>query len=127
MRISDWSSDVCSSDLAEADAIGVADAPLGQRRGHLARPLVQLPPRALGLRAVDGQVHVGDHVRLRAGEPPELLDVASRIRFNGRTLSSPTLTGPTLLPASTPTPLQGHNNSAAIPVGTEYSNNCKSG
>src|SRR3546814_4656169 len=34
MRISDWSSDVCSSDLAEADT-GQAEGPEGDQPGHL--------------------------------------------------------------------------------------------
>src|SRR3546814_20370942 len=42
MRISDWSSDVCSSDQALADAEAVAGGVL------LARDLVNLPPNVLG-------------------------------------------------------------------------------
>src|SRR3546814_9279771 len=42
MRISDWSSDVCSSDKALADAEAVAGGVL------LARDLVILPPNVLG-------------------------------------------------------------------------------
>src|SRR3546814_7894054 len=34
MRISDWSSDVCSSDLAQVDQLAVGEAGAGQHRGH---------------------------------------------------------------------------------------------
>src|SRR3546814_7096609 len=57
MRISDWSSDVCSSDLVEFDAVAAADAHAGLR--DLAVDLDQAVGDALLQRAARAQAGLG--------------------------------------------------------------------
>src|SRR3546814_14631772 len=74
MRISDWSSDVCSSDLHAAAAIQQRDAGVGQRLAVLEAQNVPQPGRAqrqrddandLALTGMQGQG--GNQCRLLAG------------------------------------------------------------
>src|SRR3546814_7641844 len=69
MRISDWSSDVCSSDLKESGAkdrfaigVAVADSPLGPwRDAHPAGPIIsQRVPQANEIQNIDPTVLVDD-------------------------------------------------------------------
>src|SRR3546814_13327435 len=74
MRISDWSSDVCSSDLAAARRMAAPDhrgaggvgprpsrSPVGALRGQPDRPQIERPPRSRhrDLREVEGADQIG--------------------------------------------------------------------
>src|SRR3546814_11335151 len=54
MRISDWSSDVCSSDLAPCTARAAGDAAIGARRSPARPQRTQQNPGALETRLVAG-------------------------------------------------------------------------
>src|SRR3546814_15491420 len=73
MRISDWSSDVCSSDLKESGAkdrfaigVAVADSPLGPwRDAHPAGPIIsQRVPQANEIQNIDPTALVDDDGRV---------------------------------------------------------------
>src|SRR3546814_7403440 len=78
MRISDWSSDVCSSDLGRGFVAGPADAaelrgplvlasPRRQSAVAVARDLADAAQRAGGVRRVDADHAGGAHPRDRSG------------------------------------------------------------
>src|SRR3546814_8462577 len=69
MRISDWSSDVCSSDLAVA-----------QRRQHAVRPLEDRVERLLVRDARHDEVPAGGALARRPREPAALRDDVVRLR-----------------------------------------------
>src|SRR3546814_10502375 len=84
MRISDWSSDVCSSDLVEPGEVGGEEAEVGQVwprhacEGELrGLPLadVQHPVRRLAV-AVRAARHHADPLWLRARQQPEIAATA---------------------------------------------------
>src|SRR3546814_4929698 len=74
MRISDWSSDVCSSDLARIlfarrdDAVDDRGKPVGNRHAIVDEPLDRPIARVLDPRAIERAV-VTEHDRRRIVEP----------------------------------------------------------
>src|SRR3546814_1215548 len=78
MRISDWSSDVCSSDLTRIGAAGVADRFLGQREfaEHL-RP----QPDDRGHAALPHGERVAEPLKLRSEEHTSELQSLMRISY----------------------------------------------
>src|SRR3546814_21120376 len=67
MRISDWSSDVCSSDLPEADGIGRSP---GRRPGNHGEPAGQAPAgHVAAVRRRAGAVGAGSAVRRVPAQP----------------------------------------------------------
>src|SRR3546814_15536219 len=76
MRISDWSSDVCSSDLAQVDQLAVGEAGAGQHRGHApvhGVEAVRLAEEVVRrLAAADDARQLGDAVRLDVQLPAGL-------------------------------------------------------
>src|SRR3546814_13992661 len=100
MRISDWSSDVCSSDLRHADEVaahGVEPRRLGVDRDHarLGRPVDPAPQRVLVLdQPVDDQIgrascreRVCQYVQISGGagsfkkKKPEIVTVLSYLFY----------------------------------------------
>src|SRR3546814_3755605 len=66
MRISDWSSDVCSSDLGRPGLAGVPRQAGGRRARHAAQPRLQVEPDARCL----GAAVVGGRALLRPADRP---------------------------------------------------------
>src|SRR3546814_8766396 len=73
MRISDWSSDVCSSDLEQFVALAPADRAL--QRGQILGEALEHLEHRLAI----GEEHVAPHRRVRRGDAGEVAETAGRI------------------------------------------------
>src|SRR3546814_13340115 len=98
MRISDWSSDVCSSDLSGLDSDGARRSGYGLRRVGRAGPHRQLRV-GRGVRTVDGAAVVRHRSATREGHMnPEQIDIGpARYSAWAFTSSAPVLLGGLLL------------------------------
>src|SRR3546814_9913930 len=78
MRISDWSSDVCSSDLHLHAALSVADlAVVATQDARTLRDQQKAP----GRRVIDRLRHCGDHIARRSEEHTSELQSLMRISY----------------------------------------------
>src|SRR3546814_17967886 len=86
MRISDWSSDVCSSDLDRAGLAGLEDRQVGERDPHPVRQLGKRQP------AIVQQVVEPDDDRHQAvpSRPRRIAAPCANTRANKNSASTPT-------------------------------------
>src|SRR3546814_1875103 len=86
MRISDWSSDVCSSDLLPARGGAAARMVGEQLRGDIERLALEWEDQALGL-----TVSVGVATRLRDEDPRNTIDRADKALYAAQDRKSTSL------------------------------------
>src|SRR3546814_13059160 len=90
MRISDWSSDVCSSDLLGRPGVALSGANPTPKAPNPMRPVVRLQARILQVRPIDAPQAVGYGATHRATGPARIATVdAGYADGHLRPLSSP--------------------------------------